>query len=490
MVSPSPSRRFGAAVICGFLALFGIASNTSAAERQPNIVLIVADDLGVPDIATYGSTPVAVPTPNLDRLARRGVLFQRGYATAAVCSPSRAGLMTGQYPQRHGFEFLTPEGADAGNQGLTPEQHVFAVDLQRAGYRTAAIGKWHLGATPDRLPTARGFDYFFGFLPGETAYIRGGTPGSTSLPAPYLGDRSLTRKVDWVQVMRDKAGDSAAPEVVANDNAYLTDELTNEAIRFIDQGPRNRPWFLYLAHLAPHSPFQALDSDLEAFADIKDPLRRTYAGMIRALDRGVGRVLDAIERSPEADNTIIIFTSDNGAATYFGISECDNLAGGKLSYFEGGPRVPFMVSWPTRWPKGLRDSRNVSQLDLAPTILAAAKAKPTMAFDGVDLTPKVQADRRNEIIHETLFWRTGPEFAVLSGDWKLLSNTRQGAYPWLFDLATDPSERSSLTFARRDVVADMQKRYRDWAAQMKAPAWEPKQVVQIFQCGRISFHEQ
>lgn len=499
MTSHSFSRLVSAVILSGALTLAAFptasvsaadTSRKSTAARPPNVVLIVADDLGVPDVATYGNNPVAVPTPNLDRLARRGVLFQRGYSTAAVCSPSRAGLLTGQYQQRHGFEFLTPEGADAGNQGLTPSQVVFATDLQRAGYRTAAIGKWHLGATADRLPTARGFDYFFGFLPGETAYIRGGTPGSTSVAAPYLGDRSFTRKVDWVQVLRDKAGDTEGPVLVANDQTYLTDELTTEAVRFIDQGPRNRPWFLYLAHLAPHSPFQALDSDLEPFTDIKDPVRRTYAGMIRALDRGVGRVLDAIERSPDADNTIVIFTSDNGAATYMGVSECDNLAGGKLSYFEGGARVPFLVSWPARWPQGLVDTRNVSQLDVAPTILAAAKATSTLPSDGVDLTPRMQAERRSEVIHETLFWRTGPEYAVLAGNHKLLSNTRQGAFPWLFDLATDPSERDLLTFSRREVVADLQKRYREWEAQMKPSVWPSKQVVQIFQCGRISFHEQ
>lgn len=499
-MTPRPPSRFcRAMILLGAAFLDGSAINSaisaelgtqSAAARAPNVVLIVADDLGVPDITTYGSNPVAVPTPNLDRLARRGVLFQRGYSTAAVCSPSRAGLLTGQYPQRHGFEFLTPEGADAGNQGLTPSQRVFATELQRVGYRTAAIGKWHLGATADRLPTARGFDYFFGFLPGETAYIRAGTPGSTSVAAPYLGDRSFTRKVDWVQVLRDKAGDTAGPESVANDQVYLTDELTSEAVRFIEQSPRGKPWFLYLAHLAPHSPFQALDSDLEPFADISDPVRRTYAGMIRALDRGVGRVLDAIERSPDADNTIVIFTSDNGAATYMGVSECDNLAGGKLSYFEGGARVPFLVSWPARWPKGLVDPRNVSQLDVAPTILAAARVTSTGSSDGVDLTPRMQTERRSEVIHETLFWRTGPEYAVLAGNYKLLSNTRQGAFPWLFDLATDPSERNMLTFSRREVVVDLQKRYREWAAEMKPSAWPSKQVVQIFQCGRISLHEQ
>ena len=466
------------------------AGVSTQASGPANVVLIVADDLGLADLSTYGKSPVAVPTPNLDRLAQRGVRFQRGYATASVCSPSRAALLTGQYQQRHGFEFLTPEGADAGQQGLAASQRVFASDLKRAGYRTALIGKWHLGATPGRLPAARGFDRFFGFLPGETAYVRAGTPGTTSVAAPYLGTRSFERKVDWVQLLRDDAGDDKPPQIVTDDRNYLTDVLTGAAVDFIESGPKSQPFFLYLAHLAPHAPFQALDSDTAPFAAIKDSVQRTYAGMIRALDRSVGAVLDALERSGQAENTLVIFTADNGAATYMGVSACEPLAGGKLSYFEGGARVPYIVSWPARWPRGVVDTRNVSHLDLAPTILAAAGVRSDVTFDGVDLTPRVQRDRADETIHETLFWRTGPEFAVLKGDWKLLSNTRSGAFPWLFDLGTDPGERRMLTFANREVVADLQRRYREWEAQMRPPAWQPKQILQVFQCGRISFHEQ
>lgn len=477
--------------ICAMFA-FGcstVSGQAQASRKRPNIVLIVADDLSVLDLTTYGDGSVAVPTPNIDRLARRGILFRRGYATASVCSPSRAALMTGQYQQRHGFEFLTPEGADGGGGGLAPSQRVFAADLQEAGYRTAAIGKWHLGASPDRVPTARGFNYFYGFLSGETAYVRAGTPGTTSLPAPYLGIRSFERKVDWVQIQRDTADDGLQPEVLPNDEAYLTDQLTDEAVRFIETS-QGQPYFLYLAHLAPHAPFQALDSDLTQFSSIEDPLQRTYAAMVHSLDRSVGEVLDAIERSPDADNTIVVFTADNGAATYMGVSDCNTLAGGKLSYFEGGARVPYIISWPQRWPGGRSDERTVSHLDIAPTLVSAAGVSSPGAYDGLDLTPLVQPARAQEEIHETLFWRTGSEFAVLAGDWKLLSNTRPGAFPWLFDLSVDPEERSSQTFARREVVADLQRRYQEWSAEMQPPAWPPGQTLQVFQCGRISFHEQ
>jgi len=485
-------KRFLLVAFCAALAL-GCSTVSGEARsdqrRMPNMVLIVADDLSVLDLATYGAGAVAVPTPNIDRLARRGLIFRRGYSTASVCSPSRAALMTGQYQQRHGFEFLTPEGVDSGGAGLASTQRVFAGDLREAGYRTAMIGKWHLGASPDRTPTSRGFDYFFGFLSGETAYVRAGTPGTTSLPAPYVGARSFERRVDWVQVFQDWAGDNREPELVANDQAYLTDELTREAIRFIDNSDP-RPYFLYLGHLAPHAPFQALDADLSRFSSMEDPLQRTYASMIHALDRSVGAVLDVIERSPDGDNTIIIFTADNGAATYMGISDCDALAGGKLSYFEGGARVPYIVSWPRRWPRGQSDERVVSHLDIAPTLLSAAGVQTGRSYDGLDLSPMVQPERADEVIHDTLFWRTGSEFAVLAGDWKLLSNTRPGAFPWLFNLSDDPEERSSQTFARREVVADLQRRYEEWNAQMQPPAWPASQTIQVFQCGRISFHEQ
>lgn len=455
----------------------------AARASRPNVILINADDLGLPDITAYGG-PKAVPTPNIDKLARRGVKFTRGYATASVCSPSRAGLMSGQYQQRHGFEHLAPEGPNA--LGLTPEQRIFPEQLQKAGYRTSIIGKWHLGSTPDRLPTARGFDSFFGFLPGELAFINAEAPGAVSLPAPYVGKRSFQRRLDWTQLVTSTAG--KPPVVVKNDQEFLTDVLTREAVQFI-QASRNKPYFLYLPYNAPHSPFQAKASDVERFKHIEDPLQRVYAAMISNLDDGIGRVMEAVDRSGRAEDTIIIFTADNGAATYMGISDCTELAGGKLSYFEGGPRVPFIVSWPARWPRGLTDTRIVSQLDLAPTILAAAGVEPAWKLDGVNLTPLVQAGARDKAVHEALFFRTGHEYAVITGDKKLLSNTRTGAFPWVFDLAVDPNETNTLTFKRPELVADLKRRYSEWEKEMKPPAWPMKETLQIFQCGRISFHD-
>jgi arylsulfatase A-like enzyme len=245
-------RKAKLAGLAAALAAAMSASPVLAAPRAPNVILILADDLGIPDVSAYGHQ-VAVPTPNIDRLAARGVRFTRGYATASVCSPSRAGLLSGQYQQRHGFEHLAPSGRASGGHGLAPEQRLLPEALKAGGYRTAAIGKWHLGSTAERLPTSRGFDTFFGFEGGEIAHIDADTPGATSVPAPVLGSRSFKRGEPWLEVGRWTAG-SPDKQTVRNEGKYLTEELTEEAVKFIREGRGGEPYFLYLAHHAPHSP--------------------------------------------------------------------------------------------------------------------------------------------------------------------------------------------------------------------------------------------
>ncbi len=470
------------------LGLMGLAPRP-APKGPPNIIVILADDLGTPDISAYGYRS-AISTPNIDQLARRGVRFTRGYVSASVCSPSRAGLLSGQYQQRHGFEYLTPENdTDRGSHGLAPDQRLLPEPLKKAGYHTVAIGKWHLGNSPDRLPTARGFDEFYGFLGGETAYIDSRTPGATSVSVPYVGERSFTRKVASQVVGRWRAG-SPEKTLINNDDRYLTDEFTDEAVRAITDRPKDRPFFMYLAYNAPHAPMQATAKYMARFPNEKDPVRRTYAAMISALDDGVGRVLGELDRQGVRDNTIVVFLADNGAATYLGISDCETLAGGKLSAYEGGARVPYIVSWPARWPKGQVDTRNVSSLDIYATAISAAGIPSDKPLDGVDLTPLMQPDRRREVVHDALFWRIGPEYAALSGDWKLFSNTRPGNWPWLFDLASDPRETQSVLFRRRDIVGSLKGKYDAWARQMKPSSWAPKETLQVMECGRVVFHDQ
>ncbi len=465
----------------------GIAAAQGATTARPNVILIVADDLGTTDLSTY-RYPSAIPTPNIDRIAARGVKFTRGYATANVCSPSRAGLLTGQYPQRFGFDYLAPSSPRQPDGGLQPGQTLVSERLQASGYRTVGIGKWHLGITADRLPTSRGFDEFFGFLGGETSYMNPEAPDVVNQAAPYVGERSFRREAESTQVGRWRKG-AAGWEPIRNEDEYLTDALTAEAVGQIRrQRAADQPLFMYLAYSAPHSPFQASRKYYDRFEREKDPLKRTYAAMVSALDDGVGRVMKALEDAGIADNTIVIFTSDNGAATYFGISDCTRLSGGKLSYNEGGPRVPYIISWPGKWPRGRQDDRNVSHLDLYPTILQAAGVEADKPLDGVDLTPRVQGDRSP--IHDALFWRTGAEFAVLMGDWKLMSNTRPNSFPWTFNLKQDPLETRNLMFENPDRTKALQARFKAWQSEMKPPAWAPTTGFQVFHCGRVVFHDQ
>ena len=465
----------------------GVASGQESKSTRPNVIMIVADDLGATDLSSYGY-PSAIPTPNIDRIAARGVKFTRGYSTASVCSPSRAGLLTGQYQQRFGFEYLAPSSPRQPDGGLQPGQTLVSEKLKGAGYRTVAIGKWHLGITPDRLPTARGFDEFFGFLGGETSYMDPASPDVVNQSAPYVGERSFRREAESTRIGRWRAG-VAEQEWIRNEGQYLTDALTDEAVGHIRrQKSGDPPLFMYLAHLAPHSPFQASRKYYDRFPREKDPLKRTYAAMVSALDDGVGRVMSALEKAGISENTIVVFTSDNGAATYFGVSDCTRLSGGKLSYNEGGARVPYIVSWPAQWPRGRQESRNVSHLDLYPTILAAAGIPADKALDGFDLTPRMNGD--DTPIHEALFWRTGPEFAALMGDWKLMSNTRPNSFPWTFDLKRDPLETRNLMFEAPDRTRELQARYKGWQSEMKPPAWAPTSGFQVFHCGRVVFHDQ
>lgn len=477
-----------AALIAALATLAPVtAAGQAVATKRPNVVMIVADDLGTTDLSAYGYKS-AIPTPNIDRLAAKGVKFTRGYSTASVCSPSRAGLLTGQYQQRHGFEYLAPSSVRQPDGGLQPGQTLISEKLKASGYRTVGIGKWHLGATPDRLPTARGFDEFFGFLGGETSYIDPSAPTAINRSAPYVGERSFRRENDATQLGRWRS-DASAKEIVRNEEEYLTDALTDEAVSQIRrQRGQSQPLFMYLAHLAPHSPFQATKKYYDRFPSEKDPLKRTYAAMVSALDDGVGRVMSALEEAGIAQDTIVIFTSDNGAATYMGVSDCMQLSGGKLSYNEGGARVPLIVSWPGEWPKGVREDRNVSHLDLYPTILAAAGIEADKPLDGVNLTPRLKGDKAP--IHDALFWRTGPEFAVLMGDWKLVSNTRPNSFPWTFDLRTDPLETRNRMFDHPERTRELQARFAAWQAQMRPPAWAPTSGFQVFQCGRVVFHDQ
>ena len=493
-----------------------IPDSRRADPARPNIIVILADDLGYADISAYRGG--RFPTPNIERIATDGVLFTDGYATAPVCGPSRAGLLTGRYQQRFGFEYNNgPAARDLGQGlGIASGEITIAQLLKQAGYHTGMIGKWHLGSRPQFYPMARGFDEFVGFLPGETSYIDPTLPGVHMSFGP-IGDTVIRAAVEHaaVETNVDTSHDddfgrrsarlakyfSRGPHneivegpdrrIVRNGHEYLTDYFGDRAAQFIhDHSKAGKPYFLYLAFNAPHAPHMVTAKYYDRFPQIEDHQQRVYAAMIAALDDNVGKVLDAVRDSGEADDTLIIFAADNGCAAYFpGLCSCWPLRGGKLSYYEGGIRVPFMMSWPSRIRAGLVYGRMVSLLDVVPTSVAAAGAKlpSDRVYDGVDLMPYLTGRAGDP--HDMLAWRAQPLYAIREGNWKLWESTggeddRYGKYRLLFNLGDDPNEVHDLAERDPDEVRRLAAQLGRWSGAMIAPKWPTKHPATYEVCGR------
>jgi len=463
------------------------------ADRPPNVVVIVADDLGYNDL-TFGGGGVAngaVPTPRIDSIARNGVEFTRGYSGNATCAPSRAAIMTGRYPTRFGFEF-TPapkqfmrliawmqrndphppvyhaeREADVpplDRQGLPPDEVTIAELLRAAGYRTLGLGKWHLGEAASMRPTARGFDEYLGFLEGAAFYLPKDDPAVVNAVQPFDPiDRFLWANLSFA--VRKDDGPRFAPK------EYVTDYLANEAVRAIAAN-RHRPFFLYLAFNAPHTPLQALRSDYDALPQIGNHTLRVYGAMIRALDRGVGRVLDALKTHGLDRNTLVIFTSDNGGAHYVGLPDLNRpYRGWKMTFFEGGVHTPFFAQWPARLPPGARFHAPVAHVDVFATVAGAAGVPPPAdrVLDGVDLVKLVRGEAQGRP-HGAIFWRSGHYRSVLADDWKLQVSERPKR-TWLFDLSADPTERRNLADERPDKRRELEAILAAHEAQMVLPSW-------------------
>lgn len=448
-------------------------------EPRPNVVVILADDLGYADVSANLDPAVRrIPTPHIDRLGADGVRFTAGYVAAPVCGPSRAALMTGRYPQRYGFEFNNgPPGRDVvENLGLVAGELTLADLLRDAGYRTGLVGKWHLGSNDAFYPTNRGFDEFFGFLPGATAYIDPSRHGVHSVVIDENAAGSSGKRGKAIEVLR-----GPGREVVDNMDRYLTDELAAEAEAFIGRN-RERPFFLYLAFNAPHTPLQVTQKYYDRFPQIENEAQRIYAAMVSALDDGVGRVLAALDANGIAENTLVVFLSDNGCAAYIpGLCACEPLRGGKLSHFEGGVRVPFMLRWPARVPAGTVHDLPVSALDILPTAVAAAGARlpADRPFDGSDLLPQLQG---GGVAARELYWWRAPMRSVRVGDWKLWTS-EQGDVGYLFDLSRDPGERNNLFDARPDKVRALSELMVRWHADKAPPAWTSRPHAAYEACG-------
>ena len=465
---------------------------TPAAQRPPNIVVILADDLGINDVTTYGEgwSALGVTTPNIDSIARDGVRFDRGYSGNAVCAPSRAQLLTGRYATRFGFEFTPTPGpmarvaaaisngkdrlrptithmeradrvATFNELGMPPSETTVAEMLKARGYHTVHLGKWHLGSTPEMRPGNQGFD--------ESLFMESG------LYLPENDPRSVNSKQEFDPIDRFlwpnmRFGVSYNAGKWFEPRTYLTDYLTEEASAAI-RANRNRPFFIYLAHWAVHTPLQAFKDDYDALAHIPDHRQRVYAAMVRSLDRSVGNILQTLRDEGLDDNTLVVFTSDNGAPNYLGLPTVNQpYRGWKLTLFEGGIRVPYVAKWPRVIPAGSHYPAPVSNIDLLPTLLAAAGGTlPTdRVTDGVDLLPYLQQTATQP--QRALFWRDGSYQAVIAGGWKLQVSERPQKN-WLFHLDVDPTERQDLAAQNPDKVAELQSLLAAHNAQMVPPAW-------------------
>ncbi len=453
------------------------------AERPPNIILIVADDLGYNDISTFGGGVAGgqLQTPHIDQLAAEGAIFQQSYSGAGTCAPSRAMLMTGRYPTRTGFAFTPmPSGMGAmvsriaegmgrqlpapifypevseskpayEMQGLPPEEVTVAESLRDAGYHTVHIGKWHLGRQNGMAPHEQGFNE--SLLMASGLFLPEDDPDVVNAKLEFDPiDKFLWARMTFANSFNSGDEDRFEP------GGYLTDYWTDESIKVI-KANKHRPFFLYLAHWGVHTPLQATREDYEAVGDIQPHRLRVYAAMTRALDRSVGRIVAALEEEGVADNTLVLFTSDNGGAGYLGLPEVNApFRGWKITQFEGGIRVPLFAKWPGRIPAGTEVQTPVAHIDMMPTLLAAAgeDLPEGIAIDGENLLPLAIGEGEAAWDRETLFWQAGHYRVVRHGDWKLQEAARPKK-TWLFNLAEDPTEQNNLADDRPDKLAELRR---------------------------------
>jgi arylsulfatase A-like enzyme len=425
----------------GLLAGDLLSAEAAGSRPRPNIVVILADDLGYADLGCHGETQI--PTPHIDSIARSGVRFTNGYVSCPVCSPTRAGLLTGRYQQRFGHEFNPWPWVPPEKLGLPLSEITLADLLRQAGYATGVVGKWHLGQVDHFHPFRRGFDEFFGFLGGGHSY----------LDAKAQPRNPILRGTEPV-----------------DEKDYLTDAFSREAVAFIERH-RSRPFFLYLAYNAVHTPMHATEKYLRRFPGIANKGRRTYAAMLSAMDDGIGALLGKLRQRGLTDDTLVFFLSDNGGPV---VSSSSNLPlrAQKATVYEGGIRVPFLLQWPRRLPRGEVCDDPVISLDILPTALAAAGASLPEGgkIDGLDLLPYLTEENKGRP-HESLYWRQGPRAAIRKGDWKLVRV--EGKPIELYNLAADVSETNSLAREEPDQVAQLSRALASWECGLAPPLWTP-----------------
>ena len=461
-------------VIC--VSSTGLGDPPNADQQPPNIVVIIADDLGYGETGMMGNSEI--PTPHIDRLAKDGTRCLTGYVTSSYCSPSRAGFFTGRYQSRFGYD-INPTGKRnlLPQAGLPESETTFVQRLAKANYKTGLIGKWHLGAVKEKHPLRRGFGSFYGFLHEGHFYVPG---------PPYEGvltmirDRSLpegerVRKENLIRgnytPISEPPYDDDNPllrgeqEIV--EAKYLTDAITDEAVAFVNENAKH-PFCLVVAYNAVHSPMQATAEDLDSLRRITDDQRRIFAGMLVALDRGVGRIRESIDEHQLGRRTLVVFFSDNGGPTRELTSSNLPLRGGKGTLYEGGVRVPMIWSMPNRIPAGHDEKRTVLSLDVAATALELAGLEPDPKADGVSVLNWIN-NRLAKSPHQSVYWRmNGGKIAYRAGNWKIVRPNQKASIE-LYHLASDPAETDNVAARHPDKLKQLVNEWSARNAQMTDP---------------------
>ncbi|AKP50662.1 sulfatase-like hydrolase/transferase [Cyclobacterium amurskyense] len=431
-------------VLLTTLLIFSCADKKTSTKLRPNIVLIMADDLGYGDLSCYGNE--MIQTPNLDFLASQGVKFTDFHSNGAVCSPTRAALMTGKYQQRTGVEGVVTAKSHR-DVGLSLSEITMAEELKKHGYSTGMFGKWHLGYDKAFNPTLQGFDEFVGFVSGNV---------------DYHGHIDQEGYLDWWKGVE-----------IENEEGYSTDLITDYGVKYIQENDPEKtgnPFFLYVPHEAPHSPYQRrIDKVLREVgiagtqAVMEDSIATIYKEMVEVMDEGVGRIIESLKEIGQYENTILVFVSDNGA-NHFGNN--GGLKGFKASAYEGGSRVPAIFSYPDAIKGGNVNDQVVLSMDLLPTFLDFIDQKPTEIIDGQSI--------KDNLLHQTnlperdVFFAYGKKSFIRSGDWKLIcTENKNGKNLELYNLANDINERNDMSSDRSDMVSLLLEKLEAWEKEVR-----------------------
>ncbi|MCK4923021.1 MAG: sulfatase-like hydrolase/transferase [Bacteroidales bacterium] len=446
--------------IAGTMIFFGGTGFLSACmpeeeKKSPNLIVIMVDDMGHSDVGFNGCKDI--PTPNMDRIAENGINFTSGYTTYSVSSPSRAGFITGRYPQRFGYERNVQYRPNDPNMGLSQDESTLAETLSKVGYYSGIIGKWHLGAHISNHPLNRGFNEFYGHLGGGHQFF----PEALTIKDSYAINSENESYRTWIMRNHDH-------EPI---DKYLTDEFSDEAVSFIERN-KEKPFFLFLAYNAPHLPLQATEEYLSRFENIENPKRKTYAAMVSAVDDGVGRVLDKLEENQLDKNTLVFFLSDNGGPETKNASDNGALRGGKGDVFEGGYRVPFVMQWKGEITPGEFD-HPVSSMDIFATIAALSNAplNDEKPLDGVNIYPYLNGDQQG-VPHDILFLRKFDQdkFTVRKGDYKLISSNKN-KIKQLYHLGNDIGETTDLSEQNEEKTQELESLRAAWNEELIEPAF-------------------